>query len=137
MALHDPQAQRAPVIVALPAEIEPANQDRAFGRLYAAFTAGAAVVIADFTATTFCDFSSLRRLVAIQHRAAARGAQLRLAMPLGSPVRRMVQLTDLDHLLPDSPASGGRSWTPRSATEPRAYGGSPLTPPRDPCLAAR
>ncbi|MBV9445251.1 MAG: STAS domain-containing protein [Streptosporangiaceae bacterium] len=103
--MHNQATQRAAVIVALPAEIDFASQDLAYDRLYAAFAAGAAVVVADFTATTFCDCSSLRRLIAIQHRAAARDAQLRLAIPPGSPVRHTVHLMDLDHLLPVYPSA--------------------------------
>jgi len=47
-------------------------------QVYAAFVSGATVVFADFTATSFCDCASLRCLLAVQRRAAAQGAQLRL-----------------------------------------------------------
>jgi hypothetical protein len=80
------QVLYAPVIVRLPAQIDITSAERAYDRLYAAFASGASVVIADFTATMFCDCSSLRRLAAIQNRAAARDAQLRLAIPPGGPV---------------------------------------------------
>ncbi len=85
--MHDQSAQCASVIVALPAVIDLARQDRAYEQLYAAVADGASVVIADLTAATLCDCSSLRRLVAIQHLAAARGGQLRLAITPGSPAR--------------------------------------------------
>jgi anti-anti-sigma regulatory factor len=99
------QVLYAPVIVRLPAQIDITSAERAYDRLYAAFASGASVVIADFTATMFCDCSSLRRLAAIQNRAAARDAQLRLAIPPGGPVHRVAQLMDLDHLLPVFPSS--------------------------------
>ena len=102
--MHDQSAQRASVIVALPAVIDLARQDRAYEQLYAAVADGASVVIADLTAATLCDCSSLRRLVAIQHQAAARGGQLRLAITAGSPVHHIAQLMDLDHLLPIYPS---------------------------------
>jgi len=102
--MHDQSAQCASAIVALPAVIDLGCPDRAYEQLYAAVADGASVVIADLTATTLCDWSSLRRLVAIQHQAAARGGQLRLAITPGSPVHHMAQLMDLDHLLPIYPS---------------------------------
>ncbi len=95
---------RAPVVVALPAQIDLTSQERAYDRLYAALASGPAVVIADFTGTTFCDCSSLRRLVAIQRRAAARDAQLRLVIAPDGPVHRVAELMDLDKLLPVYPS---------------------------------
>lgn len=86
-------------IVALPAEIDIGNGDHAYEQLYVAF-AGAPMVIADFTASTFCDTASLLRLVAVQRRAVARNARLRLAAPPGNPVRRVLEITSLDKLLP-------------------------------------
>ena len=91
---------RAPVIVALPAQIDVTSQDRAYDRLYAAFAAGATVVIADFTGTACCDCASLRHLLTVQHRAAAREAQLRLVIPPGGLMRRLAALMDLDQQLP-------------------------------------
>lgn len=98
----DEAVRCAPVVVALPVEIDLTSQERVYDQLYAAFASGAQVVVADFTGTTFCDCSSLRRLVAIRHRAAARDAELRLAIPPG-PVRRVAELADLDHMLPVYP----------------------------------
>lgn len=89
----------APVVVALPSQIDFTTQDPAYDRLYAAFARGAAVVIADLTETDFCDCASLRHLVTVQHRAAARQAQLRLVIPSSGPVRRLAALMDLDHQL--------------------------------------
>jgi anti-anti-sigma factor len=91
------------VVVPLAAEIDLTNNEQIYNQLYAAFVSGAAVVIADFTATSFCDCSSLRRLLAVQCRAAARGGQLRLVIPLGSPVRRLADLMDMNgrlHIYP-------------------------------------
>ncbi len=87
------------VIVALPAGIDYATAEQAYDHLYAAFAAGAKVVIADFTATAFCDSSALRRLLAVQRRAAARDAQLRLVIPSGGVMLRVLQITGQDRLL--------------------------------------
>ena len=91
---------RAPVVVALPAQIDVTHLDRAYDRLYAAFAAGATVVIADFTATARCDCVSLRHLLTVQHRATAREAQLRLVIPPGGLMHRLAALMDLDQQLP-------------------------------------
>jgi anti-anti-sigma factor len=103
--MTDQEIQCPPVIVTLPAEIDLTSQDRIYDQIYALFASGAGVVVADFTATTFCDCSSLRRLIMIQDRAVARGAELRLAIPPGGPVRRLARLMDLDQVLPVYPSA--------------------------------
>jgi len=103
-AMLDQVIHRVPAVVALPAEIDLTSAERAYGELHAAFAGGAAAVIADFSATTFCDCSSLRRLLAIQHRAACRGARLVLVIPRGSPVSRLAELVSLDSRLPVYPS---------------------------------
>jgi len=114
-------------VVKLAAEIDLTNSERACGQLDAAIACGAAVVVADLTATRFCDCASLRRLLAVQRRAAASGVQLRFVMPSGSPVRRLAGLTGLDEPLhiypsvreatawlrgPGYPGSGGLARRP-------------------------
>jgi anti-anti-sigma factor len=84
------------VVVTLAAEIDLTNNEQACGQLDAAAACGATVVIADLTSTPFCDCASLRRLLAVQQRAAACGVQFRFVMPSGSPVRRLADLTGLD-----------------------------------------
>jgi anti-sigma B factor antagonist len=109
------------IIVRLAAEIDLTSSDQVCDRLYAAFARGAAVVIADFTGTWFCDCSSLRRLLAVQQRAAARGGQLRLAIPPGSPVRRVAALTGLDQRLHIySSTREASAWLPRPGHSLRA-----------------
>jgi hypothetical protein len=58
--MHDQLPPRGPVIVTLPTEVDLINQDWAYDQLCAALASGADIVIADFTATTFCDCSSMR-----------------------------------------------------------------------------
>jgi anti-anti-sigma factor len=109
------------VVVPLAAEIDLTNNEQVYDPLYSAFVSGAAVVIADFTATWFCDCSSLRRLLAVQQRAAARGGQLRLAIPPGSLVRRVAGLTGLDQRLHIySSTREASSWLPRPGHSLRA-----------------
>jgi anti-anti-sigma factor len=94
MIRHD-QAGSA-IIVPLPDEIDLTNCEQVYDRLSAAFARGVVVVIADFTATWFCDCGSLRRLLTLQQQAPSRGGQLRLVIPPGSLVRRVADLTGLD-----------------------------------------
>jgi len=101
------------VVVPLAGEIDLTNCESVYDRLYAAFVSGPAVVIADFTATWFCDCASLRRLLAVQQRAEARGARLRLVIPPGSPVRRLAELTDMNGQLHMYPSMREASvWVP-------------------------
>jgi anti-anti-sigma factor len=88
-----------PVIVTLPAEIDVANADAVGDRLAAALAPGVKVVIADMTATTFCDTLAVRMLVLAQRQAVANGAELRLLLP--SPhVMRVWRILGLDMVLP-------------------------------------
>ncbi len=88
------------VIVALPAEIDLSNAEQVYDRLSAALASGAAVVIADFTGTRFCDCACLNRLLRVHNQAAGHNAQLRLVIPPGAPVREVVKLLGLDQQLP-------------------------------------
>jgi len=90
----------AVAVVPLADEIDLANSAQVYDQLWAAFDAGAGVVVADFTATQFCDCGSLRRLSNVHRRATARGGELRLLIPPGNPVRRLAWLLGLDRRLP-------------------------------------
>jgi hypothetical protein len=52
-------------------------------RLRSALTPGVTIVTADMTSTVFCDCSGIRSLLLAHDHAAARDAQLRLAVPAG------------------------------------------------------
>lgn len=99
-AIPDQNFRRAPAIVVLPAEIDVCNSQWVFDQLDSIFTAGATVVVADLTSTVFCDSSGLRSLLMAQRRAAADGAQLRLAVAPGGSVQRVFDLMAIDRLLP-------------------------------------
>lgn len=89
-----------PVIVTLPAEIDLSNAEQVYDQLSATLASGAAVVIADFTGTRFCDCACLNRLLRVRNQAAGHNAQLRLVIPLGALVREVVRLLGLDQQLP-------------------------------------
>jgi anti-sigma B factor antagonist len=91
------------VVVALPAEIDMANAAWVGQRLGSAVEPGVKTVIADMTATTFCDSSGIGMLVRAHKHAAANGAEVRLVVP--SPVvLRSLALASIDHLLPIYPS---------------------------------
>ncbi|MFY9930238.1 MAG: STAS domain-containing protein [Streptosporangiaceae bacterium] len=95
-----------PAVVALPAEIDLTSITHAYTELGAAIVSGAAVVIADFSATDFCDVAGIRRLLELHQLAAARRVELRLVVPLGSPVRRLLELIGPAQPLPISSSLG-------------------------------
>ena len=68
------------MVVKLPAEIDVNNAADVRDELFTAFDSGAAVVIADMTATTFTTTMGIRTLVHAQQHAAAKSAELRLAI---------------------------------------------------------
>jgi anti-anti-sigma factor len=104
--MHEQAPLRAAIVVAMPPDLDYGTADQAYDQLDAAFTVGALAVIADFTVTTYCDCAALRRLLAIKRRAAASHAELCLAVPLASPLRRILQITGLDQQFQLYPTAG-------------------------------
>ena len=92
-------AQAQPVIVTLPAEIDMANADGIGKQLAAAPGPGVAVVIADMTATTFCDSVGMRMLVLARRQAVTAGTDLRLVL-LCPQVLRVMKIEGVDAVLP-------------------------------------
>jgi anti-sigma B factor antagonist len=88
-----------PAVVPLPAEIDITNAEEVLDRICAALEPGSATVIADMTATTFCDSSGVRHLLLAHRRASASGTQLRFAVPAASPVRRILAFTGADQVV--------------------------------------
>jgi anti-sigma B factor antagonist len=99
----DAQPVTEQVIVRLPAEIDIANAEDVGEQLRSAFTPGITLVIADLTATVFCDSSGLRQLVMAHRRAKDRHAEVRFAIPHRG-VLGVLQVTALDRLLPVYPS---------------------------------
>jgi anti-sigma B factor antagonist len=100
--MADPQ-QLPAVVVALPAEIDMANAGRVGEELGSAVAPGVKTVIADMTATTFCDSSGISILVRAHKQAVANGTVLRLVVPSAS-VLRSLALVRMDALLPIYPS---------------------------------
>ncbi len=86
-------------IVTTPAEIDLINATGLGDQLSAAASGSPEVITIDLSATTFCDSAGIRALVRAHERAAASGTELRIALG-DSPVRRILQLTGVDQVLP-------------------------------------
>ena len=107
MADSVPATPVRPPMVTLPRELGIINADNIareladnIGRqLAVTLPPGTPVVIADMTATAFCDTSGVRMLVLACRRATANGAELRLLAPRPQ-VLRLLQLLGADTVLP-------------------------------------
>jgi anti-sigma B factor antagonist len=85
-------------IMTLPAEVDIANSEHMRDNLLSVVAQGASLVIADMTATTFCDSAAVSALVRVAQRAAASGSGLRLAAAAPA-VTRVLALTGVDKLI--------------------------------------
>jgi anti-sigma B factor antagonist len=101
----DSEAQNAtirqlamPEIVHLPEEIDIANARTVGDELVAAIGDGTGVVIAEMTATVFCDSQCILHLLRANDRAAEAGAELRLVID-SDLVLRVLRITGVDCLL--------------------------------------
>lgn len=101
----DQQAARAfaqPAVVTLPVKVDTAASRSLCGQLGSAL-ASATTVIADLSATTFCDPSGVHILLLAQEQAAATGVELRLVVPSASVLRALAAM-GADWLLPVYPS---------------------------------
>lgn len=90
--------------VALPDEIDYNNAGNVRRDLLAALDQGAAVIVADMSATTFCDSAGVNALIQVFRRASAVGARLVLAV--ASPaVYRVFELVGIDQLIDVYPSA--------------------------------
>lgn len=88
-----------PVVVTLPAEIDFLNAAEVCDQICAAFQPGVAVVVADLTATTFCDTAGIRHLLLADERARAGQVEPRFVVPAAGSVQRVLGLTGVDRVL--------------------------------------
>ena len=90
-------AKSRPVLVTLPAEIDLANAHTVREKLTAAFAPGA-LVIADMTATRYCDSQGIRALVTAHDQATASGAVLRVVIS-SQAVQRVMNIMKVNTML--------------------------------------
>jgi anti-sigma B factor antagonist len=99
--MEDRPVAAAPValpVVKLVAEIDITNSDWVYADLAAACSPGVVAVIADLTATTFCDSSGVRALVLVHKLTSDQGIELRLAVT-SEAVLRILELSGLTGIL--------------------------------------
>ena len=94
---HPADAAPRMAVVALPGSIDISSARRIGGELGSALASGVTTVIADMTATTFCDSSGARILVAACEQAAADNIDMRLVVP-SAFVLRALRLMGLGRL---------------------------------------
>jgi anti-sigma B factor antagonist len=112
--MNDLPHSTGPVIIKLPAEVDLVNAKEAGSLLTSAFTSGG-VVVADMTATTFCDSLGIKKLLAAHYQASDLGCQLRFALP-GGQVLRVLNLLGADKVLAIYPTvAEAVSATPRAS----------------------
>jgi anti-sigma B factor antagonist len=90
-------------VVSLPAEIDLTIADALREALLSVLNQGAVALIADMTATTFCDSAGITVLVRAAKRAAATGAEMRLAVT-APQVLRVFTLMGIDRLIDIHPS---------------------------------
>jgi anti-sigma B factor antagonist len=100
-------------VVTMPAEIDAVNADAVRQAVLAGTGRGAAVLIIDMSATTFCDSAGVHVIIGTYHQAAATRTRLLL---VATAVRRILTLAGVDQLIPIYPsleaALAGAAATP-------------------------
>jgi anti-sigma B factor antagonist len=90
-------------VVTLPEEIDVTNADTVREELLTVINAGAALLIADMSKTTFCDSAGVSALVRVFRRASASGGSMRL-VTVTPAVRRVLSITGVDRLVDTFPS---------------------------------
>src|ERR1700761_2383131 len=98
--MSEQAAPVVPVIVVLPAEIDVTNADAVYQQLTAVLAPGVATLIADMTATGFCDSSGVHALMHAYETADSRDVQMRLAISSETSVSRVLQLIGVAKIVP-------------------------------------
>jgi anti-sigma B factor antagonist len=94
-------------VVTLPQEIDVSNSQQIGEELASVVDQGAVMLIADMTASTFCDTSGARELIAARKHAHADGAEVRLVVKAQAVLRafEIIGLGDLFDVFPDLAAA--------------------------------
>jgi anti-sigma B factor antagonist len=90
-------------VVTVPEEIDITNAGQLRAALLRAAARPGPALVVDLTRTRFCDSAGLHALIGAHRRALAEGRQVRLAVT-GPQVRRLIDLTALDRLIPVYPS---------------------------------
>lgn len=86
------------IVVRLPSEIDVSNEVQVRAELASALAGHPDVVVADGTATEFCDCAAIASLISAHQRAAAEDSQLRVVVT-SERVLRVVELIGAERVL--------------------------------------
>ncbi len=86
-------------VIRTPAEIDITTAEQLRAALLEAAEGEQPTVVVDMTRTVFCDSSGLHALLRARNRIASDGGDLRLIIPAGGVVARIITLTGLDTVL--------------------------------------
>ena len=115
-------------VVKLPVEVDASNADQVRQDLAAAVAQDASLVIADMSATTFCDSAGVRALVRALRNANAGGARLEVAT--SSPaVTRVLAITGVDRLIEVYPSVAAAVADPGNETAREGHAAHPEADP--------
>jgi anti-sigma B factor antagonist len=92
--------------VGLPPEIDVTNAELLCADLCARAGSGIRTLVADMTATTFCDSAGFGMLLVVHDRLAEQAVQLHVLVAADGPVMRALRLIGFDQILRVSPVPG-------------------------------
>jgi len=98
-------------VVRLPAELDLTVADDVREALLSVLNQGALALVADMTATTFCDSAGIAALVRACRRATANGASMRLAA-IAPSVVRVFTLVGIDRMISIYPSVDAAQASP-------------------------
>ena len=97
--MSDDLDESRPAIVTMPEGIDAGNASAVGAALDAAFAQGAMVVVADCTPTTFCDSVGFNTLLLTDQKARAAKAELLFVITASGPLRRVLELLEMQDAL--------------------------------------
>lgn len=87
-------------VVTAPEEIDITTVEQLHAVLLHAVSRGHDMAVVDMTGTRFCDSAGLHTLLRAHRRAGADGGEVRVVIAADSPVRRVLELTRLENVMP-------------------------------------
>jgi anti-anti-sigma factor len=84
-------------------ELDMTNCDFVRGELIRAVSGEAEGMVVDLTGTLYLDSAAIELLFELARRLGRRRQQLRIVLPTGSPLQRVIQLTDVKAVAPIHP----------------------------------
>jgi len=110
-----------PAVVALPERMDASSAGQIREELLSVINGGATALVADMTATTWCDHAGADAVVGAFQRAVISGTELRL-VGTAEQVSRMLSLSGLDHLVPIYPSLAAATAASEPAAAPAGGG---------------